>query len=473
VKPFYYAHVKHRLVFSNTLDCIRLHPAVGDALNELAIGDFLLFGFNQDSATTTFADVQRLAPAHCLTSRDGTPRPKRYWTLPTDGRIRYRRSREYVDHFRELLGRAVGDRLRSDPIGVWMSGGLDSTSITATAHQLLSERSASFELRAYTIVYNTLIPDEERHYSRMAAEALGIGISYFVADGYGPLDGWDQRDLWTPEPADEPFLLIRTEQLKQAASRTRVLLCGEGGDEVLWRSDVADLLGKMGLLELGADVARSLLFHRQRPGVGLRSALKTWLRNGFERPPYPGWLNRAFADRLDLRARWEQLTVTGSAGDHSLRPEAYRRLAMAFWPSYFESSDPGVTGVPVEARYPFLDVRLVRYLLAIPPIPWCVNKQLLRVAMRGTLPDPIRLRRKAPLAGDQLRAHLRQPGTQWLDRFDPTPKLAEYVDRAAVPQLGGGSDGTDPWLNLRPLCLDYWLRRVHAVTCLEEGGNSR
>src|SRR5262249_25439910 len=67
VKPFFYAHVGETVIFSNTLDCIRRHPAVSEKLNELAIGDFLLFGLNQDLTTTSFADIRRLPPAHRAT----------------------------------------------------------------------------------------------------------------------------------------------------------------------------------------------------------------------------------------------------------------------------------------------------------------------------------------------------------------------------------------------------------------------
>ena len=64
--------------------------------------------------------------------------------------------------------------------GVWMSGGLDSTSITAPARQLLSEGGTPFELRAHTIVYDTLIRDEERQYAQIAADALGVEVDFFA-----------------------------------------------------------------------------------------------------------------------------------------------------------------------------------------------------------------------------------------------------------------------------------------------------
>jgi asparagine synthase (glutamine-hydrolysing) len=468
IKPFYYAQIQGGIIFSNTLDCVRLHPGVGDGLNECAIGDFLLFGCNYEPTTTTFADIHRLPPAYSLTCGHGTLHLRRYWTMPVDGRIRYRRSQDYVDNFREILRAAVADRLRTEHVGIWLSGGLDSTSIAATAQQLRSEHGASFELRGHTIVYDRLIPDGERHYARVAAEALGVEISYFVADDHRPLDGWDWPDAGTPEPVDDPFLLMRRQQLEQSASHSRVLLCGEGGDEVLCGSHVVDLLSRMRLLELGADIVRSVVFHRRRPGGGFRARLKKWLGRGPRRPSFPSWLNRTFADRVHLRDRWQRVHALEPVGDHPLRPEAYGRLTRAPWPWYFESFDPGVTGIPVEGRYPFLDARLVSYLLAIPPLPWCIDKQLLRVTMRGALPDPIRLRPKVALAGDPLRAQLREANVQWLDRFEATPELARFVVRTAVPQLAGGCEGHDPWLHVRPLCLNYWLKRVRPVARLDD-----
>ena len=460
VKPFYYAHVDRAFVFSNTLDCVRQHPRVGCVLNEVAIGDFLVFGFNQDPATTAFAGVRRLSPAHTLTCEDGEVRLARYWSLPTDGRIRYGRAHDYVDHFTEILQEAVGDRLRTDRVGVWMSGGLDSTSIAAMARRLLPHGRDDVELRAHTIVYDSLIPDEERQFAELAAGALRMPASCFAADRYLPFDGWKELHPFTPEPTDDPFLRMRTDHLKDIASHGRVLLCGEGGDELLWRSYVVDLFGRMPILELGRDVARSLIGYGRRPGGGIRAKLRTSLRpRGFKTAPYPVWLNGAFATRVNLRARWEEAHAV-PAQEHPLRPEAYRRLGPASWSWYFEWGDPGATRIPVECRYPFMDVRLVEYLLAIPPLPWFIDKLLLREAMRGILPDRVRLRPKAPLAGDPLVAHLRRRGVTWQHDFQPAPELLQWVDTTAIPTLPGSSGGSDPWRDLRPICLNYWLMNV-------------
>ena len=115
----------------------------------------------------------------------------------------------------------------------------------------------------------------------------------------------------------------------------------------------------------------------------------------------------------------------------------------------------------VEHQWPFLDVRLVSFLMAIPPLPWCVDKRLLRVAMRGSLPDALLRRPKSPLAADPLRAHLQMIDCSWLDRLDPSPQLARFVNRAAIPPIVRAASSPNPWLDLRPFCLNYWLSRVN------------
>jgi asparagine synthase (glutamine-hydrolysing) len=457
IKPFFYARIADGMVFGNTLDCIRQHPQVGSALNQLAVGDFLLFGWNLDPATTTFEDISRLPAAHTLTWEAGTLCTRRYWAVPANGHIRYRRSQEYVDHFTDVLRAAVADRLRIDKVGVWMSGGLDSTAVTAIAHRLLSERGEPFAMRGHTIVYDSLIPDEERRFAALAAEALGVESDYLSADRCEPFEAWDRPDLSTPEPTDDPFLLIHIQYLRRAAAHSPVLLCGEGGDEVLWPSTVLSLSRRMPVLNLAGDVARSLVFHHRRPPVGIRAWLKRWLGEDSEIPPFPSWVEPAFASRLDLQDRWRRFNAPEAVADDAVRAEACGRLATGPWSWYFEFSDPGVTRIPVESRYPFFDVRLVGTLLAMPPLPWFVDKHLLRLAMRGVLPESVRLRPKAPLGGDPLSVHLRSAGARRLDRFEPTMELQRSVNRTAVPPLDGGGN---PWLNIRPLCLNYWLDRA-------------
>jgi len=116
-----------------------------------------------------------------------------------------------------------------------------------------------------------------------------------------------------------------------------------------------------------------------------------------------------------------------------------------------------VTGVPVEVRHPFFDLRLVKFLLALPALPWCSDKELLREAARGVLPDAVRLRRKSPLLADPLIALLQQTESARVDSFEPAPGLGHYVERQRIPKVFGERDPWNAWVHLRPLSLNFWL----------------
>jgi asparagine synthase (glutamine-hydrolysing) len=455
IKPFYYACTGSAFVFSNTLECVLLHPAVDARPSEQGIADFLRFGYNEDPSATSYASVRRLAPAHRLRVRHGAIRSDRYWALPVDARIRYRTSGEYVEHFTDVMERAVSDRLPAGPVGIWMSGGVDSTAIAATARRLDEPRRRR-RIRAFTTVYETLIPDDERRFAAMAAEALGIEIQLTNGDRLPPFAGFEHPELLPPEPADDPYFAARLAQLREASVHSRVLLCGEGGDEVLWASDVLGLIGRQPLRHVASDAIDSLFRARRRPGSGLFRALRKWRARRTSTGTDPAWLNRTFAGRFPRREMPEHDTAASWAS--TLRPEACRRLTSPLWPWYFEAADPGSTRLPLEIRYPFLDVRLVSYVLAIPPLPWCIDKHLVRAAMRGVLPDAIRLRPKSPLREDPVRAYLRAHRSPTFTGSRLGADIDPYVDRAAVPEVPG--DTADPWVDSRPYVLDRWLRQV-------------
>ena len=474
VKLFYYARVGNCLVFGNTLNSLRSHPEVSDDLDELAVADFLLFGFKQDPAVTTFADIRRLPSGHFLTCSNGAPIVSRYWSLPTDDNIiRYKHASDYVDHFRELMRKAVADRLRTDRVAVWMSGGLDSTTLAATACELRQNASAHVDIRAFCQVYRNLIPDREGYYAGLVAEALGIPIRYLVADDYKLFERWDQPELHRPEPVEFPLLAQFVDLLiKQAAEHSRVVLFGEDPDALLSPSSVIDMFRGIPIPQVIADVGNYVLSHRQRPplGLGVNAKLNRWLGKGPERPAYPIWLNQDFAEKHDLRERFEKYNGT-PAHTNSIRHGAHRRMTHPIWQWLFEFMDPGATFFPLEVRFPYLDLRLVNYLLRIPPLPWCVNKELLRVAMKGTLPDQVRLRKKTPLPGHPYHELLRHSNGKGLDDFSPVPELTKYVNRDTVPRVAGRACTPEQsWLNLRPLCLNNWLQYQNHVNHNLQGG---
>ena len=100
-----------------------------------------------------------------------------------------------------------------------------------------------------------------------------------------------------------------------------------------------------------------------------------------------------------------------SSQRHPWRPSTYSQLTNHFWTVGFQQYDAANWRAPVEFRYPYFDTRLVRYLLRVPVLPWFSNKALLREAMRGRLPEIVRKRPKAPLAGEP-----NHPYADWVRR---------------------------------------------------------
>lgn len=115
----------------------------------------------------------------------------------------------------------------------------------------------------------------------------------------------------------------------------------------------------------------------------------------------------------------------------------------------------------MEVRHPFFDLRLVNFLLGLPRLPWCSDKELFREAAHGVLPDAVRLRRKSPLIADPLVALLGRPESAWVDEFVPVPELEAYVMRRRIPRLHGEVMAWKAEIHLRPLSLDFWLRGPH------------
>ncbi len=460
IKPFYYANVGSVLVFSNTLNCIRLHPAVSGRLNDLAIADFLLFDMIQEPAATSFADIQRLPPAHTLVcGRDGISL-RRYWVLPVSAPIHHKRPMECVEQFRELLDHAVADRLRTNSVGVLMSGGLDSPTVAVSAQRTLARSGSANGLCAYTEVFDSLIPHEERRYAQLVAEALKIPIEFEVIDGIGLWKHRNHEDNCWPEPEHSPDSDGGRAQLRKIAVRSRIALTGFGADPALsclLSIHFLHLLKKRQLGRALAGAVRYLTAEGRFSRLYLRTRWRRWFATESQATHYPGWLNRDLEKRLGLRERWDALS-RASTPNAAVRPVAYEAMVDPMWPALFEGYDPGVTRVPVEVRHPFFDLRLVDFLLALPDLPWCSDKELLRETGRGILPDAVRLRRKSPLPADPLNVLLQRPESAWVDSFEGAPELGRYVERRLIPKVFGEKNVWTAWIHLRPLSLNYWLR---------------
>jgi asparagine synthase (glutamine-hydrolysing) len=464
IKPFYYADLDGQFIFSSVLDCVRLHPDVSDELNDTAIGDFLLFGMNGEMATTPFRDVQRLAPAHTLLISRDEFLLRRYWTPPVDGRIRYRHAHEYEEHFQVLLEKAVNDRLRTDAVGILLSGGLDSGAIASAARTLSRQSTPPIDLRAYTIVYESLIPDPDGPYAKETAEFLKIPSRHLALDNLQPFDGWDRADWTWPEPVEDPFFAGLFDQFQLISQDCRVALSGEACDNLMqfemW-PHAKDLAGRGRWARLLSET-REYVSRRPSPWSSVRRRIRNFFDPDVKKQAFPAWIAPDFVRRLRLDQRWKEGLNTSLSKRHPILPLGHASLCAPGWTYMFELENPGVTRLPVEVRYPFLDLRIVEYLLGIPPFPCFFEKALLREAMSGRLPESVRRRPKTPLAMDPLKAWLKRMGSCRPTDMQWSEETNRYIDLRALTAEGKKAKGELP-LTSRPYSLNFWLQSVRRV----------
>jgi asparagine synthase (glutamine-hydrolysing) len=463
VKPLFYAHVGESIIFSNTLECIRHHPDVSKKLNDLAIADFLLFGVNQELDTTCFAEIRRLPPAHSASWSKARPMIRRFWTMAVDEPQYFSHPDDYTERFKELVRAAVSDRLRTDRVGVFMSGGLDSTTLAFTAVEVMRNRSALSAPIAFTTILDGIVDNNESVFAAMVAKKLQIPV-YYHRMKFGDSNGnLESSSTYTPEPVSNPLTLQwERMQFNWISSQARMCLYGEGADNALayeWRPHLSYLIAQRRLLRLVRDLVFHVLAHRRIPLLptvfhGMRKKTSVV---GLT-PHYPTWLEKSFESRLDLRARWNRyVNNVIDSSVHPVRPKAYESFTGPLWAPLFEGFDAANTSAPLVVSHPYVDVRLLRYLLSVPALPWCRSKYLLRRAMRGALPAAVLQRPKSPLTSD--------PAWEWargapLPPVIPSPGLATYVRTDLVSNAW-----QSPRLfraNLRVRSLSQWLNNLEA-----------
>jgi asparagine synthase (glutamine-hydrolysing) len=462
IRPFFYAHAGNCFFFSNTLEALRVTPEVSTALDPAFVGDFLLQGFCQDGERTVFRDIRRLPQGHFLKFSTGDVRVCRYAALAVEEPLQLQPA-EYAEQFRALLGEAVRERLPPGPAAIYMSGGLDSTSVAAHAARIAKEGGSGRELRAYTVDFLPLFEDDEASYASRAAQHLGIPWEVHSIGAASPFASWDIENLPQPEPSHEAFVLPDLKLCRLVSARTRIVLSGDGGDDVLTGQAWPYLKYLLRGRQFGAIVKAFggyVLKNGRVPPLhgGFRTRLKRWVRRTDAMEGYPGWLNPDLEREQNLRDRWIELQKLPET-THPLHPVAHASLNGPYWAYVLEEADAAWTCVPLERRAPFLDLRLVRFLLRVPPVPGCMEKQLVREAMRGVLPDEVVLRKKTPLRKEPLDVFTKERG--WRPQIPrPTERLREFVDWDKVNATLQNGSGSSLWADMRPISLDHWLKGV-------------
>jgi len=221
---------------------------------------------------------------------------------------------------------------------------------------------------------------------------------------------------------------------------------------------------------LAIQLPRYLLL-RGSPVPGIRRRVKRFFGDDPAAPILPQWLAPDFAARLNVHERLKDPNTSAGGPLHPILPKAHASLSLPQWSNLFELQDPGVTKCLVQMRHPFLDLRVVNFLLALPPFPLFMEKKLLRDAMAGRVPESVRTRKKTPLAGDPLQQYLLRPDSRWIRNVNWAKEMRQYVDTSEIePLIAAATQKIASEHNvsrrnsaIRPICLNFWLQSMRRV----------
>src|SRR6266478_6227265 len=222
-KPLYYAKVDGWFVFGSELRAVLAHPHVGRALDPEGLARYLAYDFVPNPHTIV-RGVRKLPPGHALSAGDGKVRVERYWELPSrpDEGDEPTWRREIV----RRLDDAVALRLISDvPLGCFLSGGIDSTAVAASA---VRQKPG---LRTFSVGYAERSHDE-RGYARLAAERLGTVHEELLVSAVDVAPVLERLGVLLDEPISDMSFVPLYLLSRFARRKVTVALTGDGGDEL-------------------------------------------------------------------------------------------------------------------------------------------------------------------------------------------------------------------------------------------------
>jgi asparagine synthase (glutamine-hydrolysing) len=481
IKPLYYYWDGRLFIFASEIKAILRHPVISARFDDSLLAEHLAFGYISDDRTL-FSGIRKLMPGHTLRLDFGGPVPElitqQYWDVPEPGPAETRDDNSWIRECRSRLEETVRMRLMSDvPLGMFLSGGVDSSTIAA-----LMKRMVSGPVQTFAVGYDES-EYSELSYARHVAGRLGTD-HHEVVIGMDEFFGALPQLIWhEDEPIAWPSSVSLHFVSQLAAKHVKVVLTGEGSDELF------------------AGYARYRFFalnQRWLPAYRLLPApLRRWVRDRIGSDPrLPASLRRKlqhtvigagetledlYLDNFYSALSWsDQRKLSRRAHDPAaaygsfLRyweaasgRSLFGRMLFADQKTYLVEllmkQDQMSMASSLESRVPFLDHILVEFAARVPDslkIRNGTGKYILKKAVEDLLPADIIYRRKMGFP-TPLRQWLREDKASSIFAAlrDPKGLLAAYLDVGRLEELlaqqsRGSHDATDRiW---RLLNLQVW-----------------
>lgn len=464
VKPFHYMETDGKFVFASEIKGILAVLNQKPEMNSSFFYNFFDRHIPYENQATLFKEIKILPPAHNLVVKDGRVELKRYWDIDTET---IRDNYDYSDPkrtFRELLIDSIRLRMRSDvPVGVCLSGGVDSSVIAGVLTKILGLKVESFSSIYKEKGY------EEEEYIREAVSKFKTNAHYI----YPNVDNFEEVVYNLIFHHDSPIRMPGTYSqwhvMKCASEKVVVTLDGQGADELIggynyfYPAYLATLIKDFRLLKF-FKTRREI---RERLGIKYdRDVLKILAPSrlaGLGRKRR--WQDKVLAKDF-LAGVGQDFREVPKRFDDKLTQALFECLVATNLPMLLDFEDRISMAFSLEARVPFLDYRLVEYTFGLNynwKINGYVNKYILREAFKDILPEKIYLRKDKKGFPTPTEYWFRGELKNYLQNIFSSKSLQSHgiFDQAAViklfeEHLKGKNHERLLW---RVLTTELWMRR--------------
>jgi asparagine synthase (glutamine-hydrolysing) len=399
IKPFYYYWDGRVFVFASEIKALLEHPEISPALAEDLLPEVLAFGYSS-SDRTLFRNIHKLMPGYrlVLEAEQGELTIERYWDIPLASVTKNPDPRPWIAETRRRLEQSVEMHLMSDvPLGIFLSGGLDSSAIAAIA-----QRAASRPVQTFAVGYAEA-QFSELSYARRVAQAIGTNhreVTIGIDDFFGTLP----RLIWhEDEPIAWPSSVSLYFVSKLAAEHVKVVLTGEGSDELFagyeryrWQMLNGRMASVYGIApERMRRWVRSQVETSRLLSAGMRRKLRhTVLGRDLD---FESMFVRNFYCAFEAGTRCDGYMRYWNARNASSLGRTLYADQKTYLVELLMKQDQMSMAASIESRVPFLDHTLVEFAAAIPDavkIVGRVQKYVLKKAVRNLLPREIIYRKK-------------------------------------------------------------------------------
>ena len=452
IKPIYYYTNGRILAFASEVKALLDIPEVPREVDPEALDMYLALRY-VPGPRTMFKNIYRLQPGHILVADGGGVRISKYWDIEYPDPDP-RPAGQLLERFQELLEESVRLRLIAEvPLGVFLSGGLDSSAILATMSKVAG---GSERIKTFSVGYQAANAQEEAanefEYARLAARTFGADHHEYHLEARSFADFVPELVRYLDEPLADPSCVPLYFISKLAREHITVVLSGEGADEILAGYGI---YGRM--LTMDRIYQRNGPLRRLAPRVAdlaPSEKLRHYLRmcgqplESRYRGVSRGLTNEALGRLVgtDRARRSEGLLqeVFGGfyqavSGTTPLNRMLYTDAKVWLPDDLLIKADKMTMANGLELRVPFLDHKMVEFAATLPAeskIQANRGKALLRTAMRGVLPAEIidRPKKGFPIPiGSWLRTSLREFTRDHL--LDPNSACGRYMDRRETAKL--------------------------------------